>query len=332
MQFENQSGQKLLIASVSEAPQTTSTSNKFVNNMILTMLANKHKIERIEEIMKPLNTRAEALLANPTENPEDASRPIFAIAAGLLHRFTLKKDQGEGFLRFLRECPGSAIHGRYFATQLETVVAPQRILSKSNFATVSLLWMQKVFVQLAKPMIPKALGREAEVTDRTLRTNFGIAVLVMAKHMPFTIYEDDAEDILRIAVCYAQTVGTSANVIPALDVLCNILVEAPEKGEPHLNSIIAICSNVVSNRQQARPDWLPEEYTAVSTADEASGRAKREKLALEIMGGLPRMFESRHLVPLAPKVERELTLACGNGVRDLRKTARLARNAWKEMR
>lgn len=297
--------------------------------MILTMLANKHKIERIDDIMGPLNNRAENLLTNPNEAPEAASSPVFAIAAGLLHRFTLKKDQGESLLRFLRECPSSPTYGRYYASQLETIVAPQQILSKDNFATVSLLWMQKVFVQLTKPMVPKALGRDAGVTDRAVRTNFGIAVLVMAKHMPFTIYEDDAEDILRIAISYAQAVGTSANIVPALDVLCNILIEAPEKGEPHLNSIITICSNVVSNRSLPRPDWLPEEYTV---GDETSARAKREKLALEIMGGLPRMFESRHLVPLAPKVERELTLACGNGVRDLRKTARLARNAWKEMR
>lgn len=300
--------------------------------MILTMLANRHKVERVEEIMKPLNTRAESLLASQDAALETSSSPVFAITAGLLRRFTLKKDQAEGLLRFLRECPGSPTHGRYYASRLETIVAPQKILSKDNSASVSPLWLQKLFVQIAKPMIPKALGKDAEVTDRALRTNFAIAVLVLAKHMPFAVYEEDAEDILRIAISYAQTVGTSANIVPALDVLCNILIEAPEKGEPHLNSIVTICSNVVSNRQQPRPEWLSEDYTRGDVESELVARAQREKLALEIMGGLPRMFESRHLVPLAPKVERELTLACGNGVRDLRKTARLARNAWKEMR
>lgn len=300
--------------------------------MILTMLANRHKVERVEDIMIPLNTRAESLLANQDTTTETSSSPVFAISAGLLRRFTLKKDQAEGLLRFLRECPGSPIRGRYYASQLETIVAPQKILSKDNFASVSPLWLQKLFVQIAKPMIPKALGKDAETTDRAIRTNFGVAVLVLVKHMPFAVYEEDAEDILRIAISYAQTVGTCANIAPALDVLCNILIEAPERGEPHLNSIIAICSNVVSNRQQPRPEWLSEDYVVGNAADEVSARAQREKLALEIMGGLPRMFEARHLVPLAPRVERELTLACGNGVRDLRKAARLARNAWKEIR
>lgn len=281
--------------------------------------------------MSPLNAAATSLLKNPSSSPETASS-IFAIAAGLLRRFTLKPSQGEGLLTFLSECPSSPAHGRHYASLIETIVAPQKVLSKENFAIVSPLWLQKVFIKIAKPMIPKALGKNAEVEDRLLRTNFAMAALSLVKNMPFATYEDDAEDILRIAISYAQTVGVSSNVVPALDVLSNVLIEAPEKGEPHLNSIITICSNVIANRQQQRPEWLPEGYVTTSVAEEATGRAKREKLALEIMGGLPRMFENRHLVPLAPRVERELALACGNGVRDLRRAARMARAAWKELR
>lgn len=300
--------------------------------MILTILANKSKIERVEDIMSPINIQAEELLSNDGHSNIDAvASPVFSIAAGLLRRFTLKKDQGQGLLRFLRECPGTPKHGRFFASQLETIVTPQQILSKDNFATVSPLWTQKTYIQLTKTMVPKALGQDADVTDRIVKMNFSTAVLAMVKHMNFAIYEDDAQDILRIAIGYAQAVGTSPEVTSALDVLRNILIEAPDKGEQHLNSIIAICSSVVSKKASTQPEWLPREYLSADSAD-GSTRAKREKLALDIMGGLPRMFESRHLLTLAPKVERELTLACGNGVRELRKTARLARNAWREMK
>jgi DNA repair/transcription protein MET18/MMS19 len=76
---------------------------------------------------------------------------------------------------------------------------------------------------------------------------------------------------------------------------------------------------------------LPADYTSAATNDVES-KTESAEAALEIMGGLPRMFEARHLVPLAPKVERELTLACGNPIRNVRKLARAARAAWKELR
>lgn len=269
-----------------------------------------------------------------TQQPEgsgmlDKATSIFAIAAGVLRRYSGKQVQG--IIRLLREAPGYPNIGQNLARRLEMVIAPQKVLAKENHAVVKPLWMQKVYIELAKPLIPKALGRDAQVTDRVVRTNCSIGVLLMIKHMGFSIYEEDAEDILRIAITVAQTIGKGPDAAAALDALRSILADASDKGEPHLPSIISICVSAFSQKPQTVPDWLPADYV-LSTAAGGDSTAMGGKAALEIMAALPKMYESRHLVPLAARVERELTLACGNAIRELRKSARAARLAWKEIR
>lgn len=277
--------------------------------------------------MAVVDKQSESILqqTQPTSSDVDRATSIFAVTAGLLRRYSGK--QAQGLLQLLREAPNSPIIGQHLARRLEMIVAPQRILTKENYAIVKPLSVQKIYIELVKPMISKALGQGTE--DRVVKTNFSISVLLMVKHMNFSIFEEDAENVIRIAISVAQTIGSGPDARAALDVLRNVLVEAPDKGEPHLGSIIAICVNAFSRKPHTLPEWLPQDY-APRSADVES-QAASGKLALEIMGGLPKMLESRHLLPQARKVERELTLACGNAVRDLRKAARFARTAWREM-
>ena len=270
--------------------------------------------------MAVIDKQCESILNQPAPAASelDKATSIFAVAAGMLRRYSGKL--AHGLLQLLREAPSSPALGQQLARRLEMIVAPQRILTKENYAVVKPLSVQKIYVELVKPMVSKAIGQATE--DRFIRTNFSIGALLMVKHMSFSIYEEDAENIIRIAIAVAQNSGTGPDAIAALDVLRNVLIEASDKGEPHLGSIISICVNAFSRKK-------PQDY-APGSAD-AEFQAESGKLALEIMVALPNMFESRHLLPQAKRVERELTLACGNGVRELRKSARLARTAWREM-
>jgi DNA repair/transcription protein MET18/MMS19 len=165
-----------------------------------------------------------------------------------------------------------------------------------------------------------------------MRTNFSLSVLLMVKHLNFSIYEQDADKILRIAIAIAQNLGTGSDAMAALQVIRNILVEASEQAQDHLRSLIKICTGIFTNRGPAsnRPDWLPAEYGAAIPNSEV--QAGCGKIALEIVGGLPRMFEPRHLLAYEPQVQRDLSTACGHRVRELRSTARLARGAWTDVK
>lgn len=293
---------------------------------MLTILSNKYKIETSEHLMKIIDTRADALsqLLQPASQVTSGAAAshldaIAAIAAGMLRRNSGK--QAQALLRVLKESLQSSTSSSSATTaaarRLEVLVVPQDILSKENFAVVRPLWTQKTYFDVVKPLLATAL-KPSNTAD--VRANVSVGVLLMVRHMSFTVYEDDAEDILRVAISVAQrgaasAGSSSADVRASLHVLKDILIADKDKGRLHLKSIVSICVDIFSSTSSGvRPD------------------PHCVKLALEITGGLPNMFEAQHLLMYRLRVERELALACGNPVREARKTARLAREAWERLK
>lgn len=302
---------------------------------ILTVLANKYKIETLEPLVSQLEQNLAGAMGQvqAATNDTEAQRSleqvalVFSITAGILRRYSSKPVQG--ILQLLRDGPLNAQYGGCLARRLEVLVAPQKALTKENYAVVKLLWMQKLYIEVVKPLLASADGSSVDVNDYLIKTNFSIGVLLMVKHMGFSIYEEDSDKILRISISIAQNIGSGPDTLAALQVLKNILAESPEKGQDHLKSLINICTASFSSTAASRwtrPEWLPENYSPSANAAEV--QASCGKIALEIIGGLPKLYESRHLVFYVPQVERELSVACGHGVRDLRRSARTARSAW----
>lgn len=215
---------------------------------------------------------------------------------------------------------------RAAARRLETLVTPRDILAKENFAVVRPLWTQKAYFDVAKPLLASITTLKG-LDQPDVRANQSVAVLLMVRHMPFAIYEDDAEDILRLAIAVAQrgasgeqvAAAAAPDVRAALHVLKDILIADKEKGKTHLKSIVSICVDIFSSSPS-------------TPAKTARPNPHSVKLALEIAGGLPNMFDGQHLLPYRSRVDKELALACGNPVRELRKTARLAREAWDRLK
>lgn len=310
-----------------------------VTRAIMAALANKYTLEGLADLMTTLEQHLQSALKQAStgsspegrDNGSEQALTIFTFAGGLLRRCTGKQTQG--LRQLLREAPNDRTAGYRLAQGLETIVAPQTYLTKGSGAVEKPLWMQKVYIDIVKPMIGSAIGASPDVQDPLIKANFSIGVLQMVKHMRFSIYEDDSDKIVRIAISVAQNMGTGPDAKAAVEALKNILVEAPEQAQDHIRSIITVCIGLFSSRAaaiQARPEWLPRD-PASSTYDPEI-EAGCGKLALEIVGGLPRMFESRYLLAYAPQVQRELCTACGHRVRDVRRTARLARAAWSDVK
>ncbi|KAF7564082.1 hypothetical protein G7046_g78 [Stylonectria norvegica] len=322
--------QELIISGCLLHKESRDSFSTPVTLSLLTILANKYNIETLETMLTTILEKTASLLKHDSSDDQGSYRlerltSIYALAAGMLRRYSGKL--AKGLLQLLRDAPKDTKLGHHLGRRLEMIVAPQPALTKENYAIVKPLWMQKVYFELASPMLQIAIGADAEIQDAQTKASFSIGVLLMVKHMNFPIYEADADKILRIAIAIAQSTGTGPDAKAALDVLRKTLVEAPEKGQDHLRSITDICITAFSNKPApSSAAWLPQEPS------DPEAQAGCGKLGLEIIGGLPRMFESRYLVPLAAQVERELTIACGHRVRDLRRTARLARAAWTELK
>ncbi|KAK2592228.1 hypothetical protein QQS21_010080 [Conoideocrella luteorostrata] len=337
--YESKVAQQILLEDVSADISQLDAVSRPVRRSMLAILANKHNIETLDAVMGDLGSNLESALKQTKEGASDNSLApsletclsLFALMGGLLRRYS--GNNVRPVLQLLQTAPNDSHSGYRLARGLEVIVAPQRFLTKESFAVVRMLWLQKVYIELVKPMLNVALGYDSAITDPLIKINFSIAVLLMVKHMNFSVYEDDADKILRIAIGIAQNLGTGPDGIAALQVIKSILVEASEKAEDHLRSLVKICTGIFTSKGSSpsgRPDWLPADYGIRTNSLEV--QAGCGKLALEIVGGLPRMFEPRHLLAYEPQVQRDLSTACGHKVRDLRSTARLARGAWADVK
>ncbi|UNI25090.1 hypothetical protein JDV02_010794 [Purpureocillium takamizusanense] len=307
---------------------------------ILGYLANKYKLETLPETVAVLEQHlADALKqASVESNPQHQSNgvervlTIYVVVGALVLRCTGK--QTKGLLQLLREAPNSKISGYRLARGLD-VIAGFGNAYYGRGGVMKPLWKQKLYFDLVQPMMTIAVGGSSDIQEPLIKTNYAIATLLMVRELPFEVYEDDSGKVVRVAISVAQNLGTGPDAKAAMDVLKQIITKAPETLQGHIRSLINVCISLFSSRStptRTRPDWMPEDYASGSPAADAAVQAECGKIALEIVGGLPRLFESRHVVPFAAQVQRELATACGHRVRDLRKTARLARAAWVDMK
>ncbi|KOS19034.1 MMS19 nucleotide excision repair protein -like protein [Escovopsis weberi] len=333
---------ELLISGALASPRTPEDSwTRPVARSILAVLANKYSIESAEGLMAALKLQLTRSVENARSagSPDEVSRSlgqassVIAIASGLLRRYGGKS--AKVLVEALGEAPNDAVIGHHLARRLEMTVAPQQVLTKEEHAVVKPIWLQRVYVELVKPMVPKALSASA-AEDRIVRTNFGIAVLLMVKHLPFSVYEEHAGQILRIAISAAQTLGPGAETLAALQVFKGMLAASPETAQAHLHSLVHVCiacltdGTAPGSRARARPEWMPEGY--LPARNRAAVGAGCQKLALEILAALPIIYEPERLLSFGPKVRKELCIACGHSVRELRGKARDGCTAWADVK
>ncbi|KAJ6783418.1 hypothetical protein PWT90_02228 [Aphanocladium album] len=328
--FDGDIGQQMLVAIISSTERDNSATATAVSKSILSILANKYTLETAEPVLDAINTQLANALLNSEDSSIDKAIPVLAIAAGLLRRYNGKQTQR--LIELIRDSPKNRVIGYHIARRLELIAAPQSFLSKDAYAVVRPLWMQKLYVQMAQPMLQCALSTSQFPYDNLAKTSFGLGVLMLVKHMPYSVYEDDVEKLLRIAISVAQTVSLGTDTLASLDVLKVALTEAPEKTQDHIRSIIGICTSTfaVDEKSKPKPDWVPEDIAAPSRDPETLARCS--KTGLQILGGLPKLVESRHLLAYVPQVERHLAAACGHKVREVRASARAARVAWADVK
>lgn len=310
-----------------------------VMRAMLAVLANKYPVEKLDESMAAIERHLELALQQATKGntSEDRRRgldqatTIFTLVGGLLRRCT--GTQTRGLVRLMFQAPDDPSAGLVLGRGLQVIVAPQPFVADSIGSVQRPLWIQKAYVDLVKPMVGAASGASPESHGPLVKYNYGVAVLLMVKHMKFPVYEQESSAILRIAISVAQNPSSGPDAKASLEVVKNILVEAPDAIRDHLGSLVNICTGLFSRGPvpaPRHPQRLPQGCAAAP--GDADARAGCDRLALEIVGGLPRVFEARHLLPLAPRVQRELAGACGLASRDLRKIARLARAAWSDLK
>ncbi|RDA83433.1 hypothetical protein CP532_4411 [Ophiocordyceps camponoti-leonardi (nom. inval.)] len=326
--FDMGVAQQLLTYGTSSASHDGNTAEGLaVMRAMLAVLANRYKLETVDDVMTTIEQHTQSALKQAAIGPSpddhqqglEQALTIFTLAGSLARRSTGQRTRG--LLELLRRAPEDPTAGYRLGRGLELVIAPQTFLTDSIQRP---LWMQKVYVDLVKPLLDAAAGGPPlQSTQQT--SNYGIAVLSMVKDLRYPVFEADAGAIVRIAISTAQRSGIGPDARAALQVISSVLGEAPDAVQDHLGSLIAICTDTFSD----------EPSVGISRMDDEEGREEVQaacaKLALELVCRLPVTLEARHLLAHAPAVRRRLAAACGYRAREQRKLARQARAAWAEL-
>lgn len=224
----------------------------------------------------------------------------------------------------------SNANGEFAAQSLGIIVQDNEFLTTANHAIVKRFYKQWAYNYMAKPLYDLAHPAKS---DPAIAARYTTAIVAIVRNCPFTVYQDDLEPLVRLLIISLVTepadngggsVGLSnqeiarRRTVSAIEILIEILSNEPDSLRDHLKPIITGGTKLYQEIRQRQEG---------SDLHLVMGR----KLVLQLLGAIPTKFEERHLLPYAPQLKRVLAMACGDTVREIRKTAILARENWNKI-
>jgi len=224
-------------------------------------------------------------------------------------------------------------NGELLAKSLGLVVKQNDLLTPSNHAVVKRFYKQWAYSHLAKPLLQSA--QPTTDGDNHTATRHRIAVLSVVTNCPFTVYQDDLPLLLRLLVTALTTrAGISSpevawsQTISALEILAEILAHEPEAVRGYLREVIGGATGVYEECASRTKGAVEQQQ---QQQQQQGMRAACRRLALQVLGAIPSRFEERFVLAYAPRTQRMLAVACGDGVRRVREVARKARASWAKV-
>ncbi|KAI1776726.1 Dos2-interacting transcription regulator of RNA-Pol-II-domain-containing protein [Hypoxylon cercidicola] len=330
---------RYLCAVLTSVPSPCSDITRAALDISFTILSNKLRVEnkdntkeklRIQEslvdaLTKVLDTSSESILDAPLVIR--IFRSILHFLAGDVARFQSIPSNHNLLLKEVCEkAPSAPIIGRELAKSFEVLVSPKECLAKENHAIRKRLGAEWLYYKAVQPYL-KDCFPSSDVDER-VAVNRAVAVFAVLKHLKHEQYASDVGQIVRICIRSLSTFETGVEMDSCLSVLLEILEKEPDALREHLSGLI---SGMIAVYETARK--TPK--ATGSTEDPMPVRAKgRERIlcrksALEFFQKLPKSYEAHHLVPYRQQLLRPLSAACGDSVREIRRTALMARKAWE---
>ncbi|KXH67902.1 hypothetical protein CSAL01_05264 [Colletotrichum salicis] len=354
---ERGTAHQILVAGLLTRDHSDSPKCRHVVSAILSVIANKYKVENLNDIVQMMETQMnfvvseekfsaqleritgyldheENVVAGHSVNDLRATlaRPVFAIVVGILRRYT--GNALKNVLTAITQGPGNKKIGHMLARSMDFIFTDLKVAKPQLYGQLKKLWVQRAYYELVKPMLPKAwpAGSNSK-DDMIVAANYSIAVLRAVKHITYAHYEDDTEDLIRIILCAIRNLPASADVAAGLHILVVITENSPRRMQPFLKSVIDASLSIFrrGRTHQAGEDnaWMPENYMPFDRSgfQEAQCRA----LVVRLIGQLPPNFEHRHLLDSASQAKRLLAQASGDESRMVREAALKSRKAWDEV-
>ncbi|KAI1107651.1 Dos2-interacting transcription regulator of RNA-Pol-II-domain-containing protein [Jackrogersella minutella] len=255
-------------------------------------------------------------------------RSILHYLAGDVARFRSSPAAQNSLLKLVcNKAPLEPVVGRQLAKSFEVLVSPKECLEKENHAIRKRLSGEWLYFQAVQPYLKDCFPTSG--LDETATVNRAVSVFAVLKHLRYEQYASDIGQIVRIGIRSLSTFESGIEMESCLNVLLQILEKEPDALKEHLGGLISgIITVYETARKTPTTTEAGEDPTAKATG---KGRVLCRKFALQFFQKLPQSYEAQYLVPYRQQLLRPLSMACGDSVREIRRTALAARKAWEAL-
>ncbi|KAI0889469.1 Dos2-interacting transcription regulator of RNA-Pol-II-domain-containing protein [Annulohypoxylon maeteangense] len=328
---------KNLCTILTSTPEPCLDTTRAALDISLAILSNKLRIEdKVNsqakvQIQQTLVDTLTSILNKESRSKLDAStdictfRSILYFLAGDVARFRSSPPEQNVLLKMVCDkVPLEPTLGRQLASNFQVLVSPKECLEKANHAIQKRLSGEWLYFQAVQPYLKECFPNSG--LNETVTINRAVAIFAVLKHLKYEQYASDIGQIVRVGIRSLSTFDTGIEMESCLSVLLQILEKEPIQLREHLPGLI---SGIIIAYETAKkkPKATESEWYPTAKAQE-KGRVLCRKFALEFFQKLPRTYEAQYLVPHRQKLLRPLSTACGDSVREIRRTALAARIAW----
>ncbi|KAI0841042.1 Dos2-interacting transcription regulator of RNA-Pol-II-domain-containing protein [Hypoxylon sp. FL0890] len=326
---------KNLCAVLTSKPSPCSDTTRAALDTTFTILSNKLRVEdngiskELQQIQQNMINTLDALWEEDGETGQvgPIARKIFCsvlhFLAGDVARFRSgPEDLNTLFEMVCYKAPKAPTMGCDLSRQFGILVSPKECLEKENHAILKRLSGGWVYARGVQPYLKDCFPKLPFVHTDVV-TSRAIAVFAILQYLKYEQYACDVDQIVRIGNMFLRWLSvypTGSEMESCISVLLKILEKSPETIQEHLAGLISGMILVYEEYRKS-PQGISEA--------EQKKRVMCRKLALEFFQRLPKTYEERHLLPHCQKLLRPLSVACGDPVREVRRTALAARKAWE---
>ncbi|RYP56919.1 hypothetical protein DL769_009826 [Monosporascus sp. CRB-8-3] len=262
-------------------------------------------------------------------------RSILHFLSGDIVRFQTDPKMNSVLRLVCDDAPSNPAMGRQLARNLGLLLSPKECLQRENHAVRKRLGEAWIYHQAVQPHLGKCFPGPTGDGSSTVRgqqeqdaVSRAVATFTLLRHARYEHYADDVAQIVRVAI---RSLGTlefrGAEMESCLVVLVGILEKDPEALKDHL---AGLTRGLIKVYTEAKGLGAGRRDEALSPRDANSLNMCR-KLVLDFFQKLPVIYEAHSLLPYRNQLLRPLSLSCGDPVREIRRTALAARQAWENL-
>ncbi|KAI0547668.1 Dos2-interacting transcription regulator of RNA-Pol-II-domain-containing protein [Xylaria curta] len=314
-------------------------SNKFDTKYRDTLMAERLNTQQILTL-KMLDMMGPRQTTGNTAEKLRLFRSVLHYLAGDVVRPLTGSDQNPLLTLVIENGPTDIMTGRQLAQNLGLMVMPRESLSVVNHAIRKKLGLGWFYHRNISSYLNRCSAGAG--VDAREQINRSVGVFSMLRHFDYHIYAPDVVRIVHIGMRSLDEFKVGVETESLLVVLTRILEEDPGELEGHLYTLIRGLIGIYGMARNVADAAKFDPNAAVEEGQEPGYRSKASRInaadrdpiatrmyTLEFFLKLTVEYDAHLLLPHRRGLLRPLATACGDSVREIRRTALRARQAWE---